>query len=286
MHKYDDFTAKDVNRTYTNIGVRIQDESERVTIDGGTWRDAGSPDSIGAAFSLVAGSMTIRNVTAIGNYLTSVKPKAAFPNRDGIMAAQRTFLTINGGTFKRFWDAGIDTKATTTMTGTVTVEDSRVSLKVWGPLVGDTLVSRNARDGDVAALQSPVVTGNIHLRKLVVWNEDPNGLLVGFQGDGGIVRIDECELHVPPSYRVSWIKPGSKNTKLILGPTCVQGGKVVVAPIKATAPTGQLVDAGQLLPDGSKDGLITLGAKWAAKLKLKTNTVVRHWDGFRYEVVP
>lgn len=124
------------------------------------------------------------------------------------------------------------------MTGTVTVEDSRVSLKVWGALVGDTLVSRNARDGDVAALQSPVVTGNIHLRTLIVWNEDPNGLLVGFQGDGGIVRIDDCELHVPPTYRVSWIKPGAKNTKLILGPSCVQRGKVVVAPVKAIAPAG------------------------------------------------
>lgn len=50
-------------------------------------------------------------------------------------------------------------------------------------------------------------------------------------------------------------------------------------------PAAQIVDAGQMLPDNSKDGLIELGAAWAAKLKLKTGTVVRHLDGFRYQVV-
>lgn len=64
-------------------------------------------------------------------------------------------------------------------------------------------------------------------------------------------------------------------------------GKVVVASLKpiVALPAAQIVDAGQMLPDNSKDGLIELGAAWAAKLKLKTGTVVRHLDGFRYQVV-
>lgn len=44
-------------------------------------------------------------------------------------------------------------------------------------------------------------------------------------------------------------------------------------------PAAQIVDAGQMLPDNSKDGLIELGPAWAAKLKLKTGTVVRHLTG-------
>lgn len=233
--KYDGYVLKDYTQTGSGFGVRNNDGSS-ITVEGGTWRHTGSPEKIGASFAVGgSGALTLTNVTAIGSYDPKVKPRTAFPNTDGVMGAQRTFLTIKGGAFRNYWDAGIDTKATTTLTGTVTVEDSRVSLKVWGPLVGDTLVSRNARDGDVACLKSPVVTCNIHLKKLVVWNADPNGLLVGFQGNDGVARIDECELHVPATYRVSWLKAGSKNTKLILGPTCVKDGKVVGAP---DVPTG------------------------------------------------
>lgn len=65
-------------------------------------------------------------------------------------------------------------------------------------------------------------------------------------------------------------------------------GNYVGRPPKASnsaAPAGQIVDAGQLLPDGSKDGLFQLGSKWAKSVGLKTNTVVRRLDGFRYQVV-
>lgn len=287
LRRYDNLTVKDMNATCSHYCIRIEDNSAPVTIKGGTWRHNGTPEKISGVFANVNGRMIVDGVTAIGNYDSAVKPTAKFPNEDGIMAAQRTSLTVNGGTFRDFWDAGIDTKATTVMTGTVTVDNSRVSLKVWGPLVGETLVSRNPRDGNVACLESPVVTCGIYLRKLIVWDTNPNGLLVGFQGSNGVVTIPECELHVPATYRVSWLKAGSKNTKLNLGPTCAEDGKVVVAPLKTVADTSamQIVDAGKLLPDNTGDGLITLGSKWAKTLGLKTNTVVRHVDGFLYQVV-
>jgi hypothetical protein len=85
--------------------------------------------------------------------------------------------------------------------------------------------------------------------------------VVGFQGRNGIVRIDHCELHVPETYRVLWLKAGSKNTRLILGP-CAKDGKVVVfKAAAASAPAVQIVDLRQLLPNGLKDGLIKLGSK-------------------------
>lgn len=281
-HTLDNVLIKDVSKTCRDNCLEIEDGSGPVTVQGGTWRHVGPPDKISAAFTNQNGSLILDGVTAIGSYDPAVSAKVKFPNTDLVMSAQRTFLTINGGTFSKAWDAPIDTKATTTLTGTVTVEDSRVGLKVWGPLIGDTLVSRNPRDGHIACLQSPVVTCGIHLRKLIAFDTNPNGLLVGFQGSNGVVQIDDCELHVPATYRVSWIKAGSQNTKLILGPTCAKDGKVVVAPMR---PAAQTVDAGQLLPDKSKDGMITLGPKWAKALGLKTNTVVRHLDGFRYQVV-
>lgn len=286
-HTLDKLTIKYVSKTCRDDCLEIEDSSAPVTVKGGTWRHVGSPEKISAAFTNQNGTLILDGVTAVGGYDPAIKTTVKFPNTDLVMSAQRTYLTVNGGTFSKAWDAGIDTKATTTLTGTVTIEDSRVSLKVWGPLVGDTLVSRNPRDGNVACLKSPVVTCNIYLRKLVVWDKNPNGLLVGFQGDDGVVVIPECEIHAPPTYRVSWVKPGSKNTKLVLGPTCAKDGKVVLAPAKSAASSvaAQIVDAGELLPDGSKDGLITLGSKWAARLKLKTNTVVRHLDGYRYVVV-
>ncbi|RYF06804.1 MAG: hypothetical protein EOO77_26455 [Oxalobacteraceae bacterium] len=236
LRRYDNITVKDVDAKCSHYCIRIEDNSGPVTVKGGTWRHNGTPDKISGVFANVNGRMIVDGVTATGNYDPKVTPKARFPNEDGIMAAQRTFLTVNGGTFRDFWDAGIDTKATTVMTGTVTVENSRVSLKVWGPLVGDTLVSRNPRDGNVSCLQSPVVTCNIYLKKLVVWDTNPNGLLIGFQGSDGVVAIGACELHVPSTYRVRWDKVGNKNTKIFLGPSCVKGGKVVVASPAPTSP--------------------------------------------------
>lgn len=262
--KYDGYVLKDYTVVSKGFGLRNNDGSS-ITVEGGNWRHTGAPSKISASFALGgSGTMTLNNVAQIGSYDPKVKVGAGFENTDGVMGAQRTTLIINGGSFAKAWDAGIDTKATTTMTGTVTVEDSRVSLKVWGPLVGDTLVSRNPRDGHVACLKSPVVTCGIYLRKLIAWDDNPNGLLVGFQGNDGVVRIDECELHVPTTYRVSWIKPGSKNTKLILGPTCVKDGKLVVAPAKpiAASPAAQIgFDLGVVLPnhgDGDGAGIITL----------------------------
>lgn len=241
----DHVLIRDVSKTCSGDCLNIEDSSGPVTVKGGIWRQAGSPEKIGAIFSNINGTLIVDGVTAIGSYDPKLQPKTKFPNKDGIMSAQRTFLIVNGGRFKSFWDAGIDTKANTTMTGTVTVENSRVSLKVWGPLVGDTLISRNPRDGHIACLKSPVVTCGIHLRKLVAYDSNPKGLLIGFQGSNGVVRIDECELHVPATYRVSWIKRGSKNTKLILGPTCAKGDKIIVTqPVPTAPPSARIVDAG------------------------------------------
>jgi hypothetical protein len=284
--KYDGYVLRDYTVTSSSFGVRNNDGSE-ITIDRGSWRDTGSPEKIGAVFALGgSGSLNLRNVTAAGNYDPKKKVKTEFPNRDVVMGAQRTFLTIENSTLNNAWDASMDTKADTRLIGTVVCQGSRVCLKAWYKVEADTLVSIGARDGDVSCLQSPVVLCSVHIRKLIVRNDNPNGLLVGFQGPG-TVRIDECELHVPASYRVTWAKAKVTGQKLILGPGCAKDGKIVVAPEKPVAgpPAAQIVDAGQLLADGLKDGLITLGPKWAKKLGLKTNTVVRHLDGFRYQVV-
>lgn len=283
--KYDGYVLRDYTVTSSSFGVRNNDGSE-ITIDRGNWRDTGSPEKIGAVFALGgSGSLNLRNVTATGNYDAKKKVKTEFPNRDVVMGAQRTFLTIENSTLKNAYDASIDTKSDTKLIGTVVCEGSRVCLKAWYKVEADTLVSINARDGDVSCLQSPVVLCSVHIRKLIVRNDDPNGLLVGFQGPG-TVRIDECELHVPASYRVTWSKAKVIGQKLILGPGCAKDGKVVVAPEKPVAgtPAAQLVDAGQLLPDNSNDGLIRLGAAWAKKLGVKAGTIVRHVDGFRYRV--
>jgi hypothetical protein len=228
--RYDNVTLKNYLVTTSHYGVQVKDGSH-VTVDGGIWRHNGRPTKISASFAVGGGSMlTLRNVTAIGSYDPFLPVSTKFKNTDGVMGAQRTTLVIEGGTFKNYWDASIDTKANTTLKGIVTVEGSRVGLKDWGPLVGDTLVSRNPRDGHISCLASPAVTCNIHLKKLIAYDNDPNGLLVGFQGTNGVVRIDACELHVPASMRVQWIKRGVTGTNLILGPTCVKDGKVVVAP--------------------------------------------------------
>lgn len=287
VHQYDDLLVRDVDRTCSQFCIRISDGSERVLIERGVYHHNGSPEQILAIFSLgSSGSMTLRNVTAIGGK-DARKVKTAFPNVDDVMAAQRTFLNVEGGSFSNAWDAGIDTKATTKLTGTVTLANNGVNLKVWSKLTADTIISRDPERGHVSCLSSPVVACNVYIKKLIAYDSDANGLLVGFQGSNTIVRIDECELHVKPTMRPQWIKNGVTGVKLILGPTCVKDGKVVVAPDKpiAAAPVPQIVDAGQLLPDGKPDGLIKLGAKWAKMLGLNPNTIVRHLDGYRYQVV-
>lgn len=283
--KYDGFVLKNYTVTASRYGVRNNDGSD-ITVDGGTWRHTGTPETISANFAVGGGgTLTLRNVTAIGGYDPTGKVKTEFPNVDNVMAAQRTFLTVENGLFRNSWESSIDTKGDTRLIGTVTCDGGRVCLKAWYKVEADTLVSINARDGDVSCLQSPVVLCSVHIKKLIVRNDNSNGLLVGFQGPG-TVRIDDCELHVPASYRVTWAKAKVTGQKLILGPTCVVGGKVVVAPEEPiTSPAAQIVDARQLLPDGSKDGLITLRTVWAKKLHLRVNTVVRHMGGFRYQVV-
>jgi hypothetical protein len=257
-HRYDDFTVKDVSRTCSGYCMRISDGSKRVVVEGGVWRHFGSPEKILAIFAIgSSGSLTLRNVTAVGGK-DNRKVKTAFPNVDDVMAAQRTFLNIEGGSFSNSWDAGIDTKATTTLNGTVTLANNGVNLKAWGPLTAQTIVSRDPERGHVSCLRSPVVACNIHIKKLIAYDSNPDGLLVGFQGSNTTVRIDECELHVKPTMRVSWMKNGVTGANLILGPSCVKDGKVVVAPLKpvGVTPVAKIgFDLGVVLQNnGNKDG--------------------------------
>lgn len=227
-HTLDNVLIKDVSRTCRDDCLEIEDGSGPVTVQGGTWRHVGSSEKISAPFTNQNGNLILDRVTAVGSYDAMIKPKTRFPNTDGVMSAQRTFLTVNGGSFSSFWDAAIDTKATTKLIGTVTLANSGVSLKVWGLTTADNIISRNPRRGHISCLRSPVVGCNLHIKKLVAYDSNPNGLLVGFQGSNTTVRIDACELHVRPTMRVQWIKPGVTGTKLILGPTCANDGKVVV----------------------------------------------------------
>lgn len=284
-HTLDNLTIKNVSVTCRGNCLEIEDNSGPVTVLGGTWRHVGSPEKISAAFTNQNGNLILDGVTAIGSYDPKVIVKAEFANTDDVMSAQRTYLTIINSSFSNAWDAGIDTKATATLKGTVTVENNGVGLKVWGPTTVETLIAKGNRRGQISCLRSPAVGCDLYIRKLIVFDDNPNGLLVGFQGPNTTVRIGECELHVRPTYRLAWIKDGVTGTKLIVGPSCGKDGKVVVAPVKPAAPATQIVDAGQLLPDNTPDGLITLGSKWAKVLDLKTNTIVRHLDGFRYQVV-
>jgi hypothetical protein len=285
-HTLDNLIIKDVSKTCRDDCLEIEDGSGPVTVKGGTWRHVGSPEKISAAFTNQNGSLILNGVTVTGSYDPKVQVKAEFANTDDVMSAQRTFLTINGGSFSNAWDAAIDSKATTTLTGTVTVENNGVGLKIWGPATAETVIAKGNRRGQVSCLRSPVVGCNLFLDTLIVFDTNPNGLVFGFQGSDTTIRVRKCEFHVPPSYRLKWEKEGVKNANLIVGPTCAKDGKVVVyVPPKATGPVDQIVDAGQLLPDGFADGMITLGPKWAKTLGLKTNTVVRHLDGFRYQVV-
>lgn len=233
-HTLDKLLIKNVSRTCRDDCLEIEDGSGPVTVQGGTWRHVGSPEKISAAFTNQNGNLILDGVTVVGSYDPMVKPKTRFPNSDGVMAAQRTFLSVNGGSFSNFWDAAIDTKAATTLTSTVTLANSGVSLKVWGRTTAETIVSRNPRRGHVSCLRSPVVACDLHIKKLFAYDSNPNGLLVGFQGSNTTVRIDACELHVRPTMRVQWIKPGVTGTRLILGSTCANDGKVVVYPAAAT----------------------------------------------------
>lgn len=233
-HTLDNVLIKDPGRICRDDCLEIEDGSGPVTVQGGTWRHVGSPEKISAVFTNQNGNLILDGVTVVGSYDPMVTPKTRFPNTDGVMAAQRTYLTVNGGSFSNFWDAAIDTKATTTLTGTVTLANSGVSLKVWGRTTANNIVSRNPRRGHISCLRSPVVACDLHIKKLVAYDSNPNGLLVGFQGSNTTVRIDVCELHVQPTMRVQWIKPGATGTKLILGPTCASNGKVVVYRSAAT----------------------------------------------------
>lgn len=234
-HTLDNVLIKDVSITCRDDCLEIEDGSGPVTVQGGTWRHVGPPEKISAAFTNQNGNLILDGVTVVGSYDPMVKPNIRFPNTDGVMAAQRTFLTVKGGSFSNFWDASIDTKATTKLTGTVTLASSGVSLKVWGHTTAENIVSRNPRRGHISCLRSPAVACDLHIKKLVAYDSNPNGLLVGFQGSNTTVRIDACELHVRPTMRMQWTKPGVTGTKLILGPTCENNGKVVVYPAVATS---------------------------------------------------
>lgn len=233
-HTLDNVLINHVSRTCRDDCLEIEDGSGPVTVLGGTWRHVGSPEKISAPFTNQNGNLILEGVTVVGSYDPMVKSKTRFPNTDGVMAAQRTFLTVNGGSFSNFWDAAIDTKATTKLTGTVTLENSGVSLKVWGRTTAENIVSRNPRRGHISCLRSPAVGCDLHIKKLVAYDTNPNGLLVGFQGSNTTVQIDACELHVRATMRVQWAKPGVTGTKLILGPTCANNGKVVVYPVAAS----------------------------------------------------
>lgn len=98
--KYDGYVLKDYTVVSKGFGLRNNDGSS-ITVEGGNWRHTGKPTTISASFALGgSGALTLRNVTATGSYDPAVPVTARFENTDGVMAAQRTFLTIEGGTFK------------------------------------------------------------------------------------------------------------------------------------------------------------------------------------------
>ncbi|PAX06351.1 hypothetical protein CKY28_17900 [Sphingomonas lenta] len=208
--RYQDFTARRIIADCSHNCVRIQDGSERVTIEDSVFSYKGPRRKIVAGVSLVAGDVTLRNVTAQG-FVQSAK----YPNGDGVMAARRTRLTVIGGAYRDNSDAGIDSKGETLLENVVS-ERNGLNYRCWGDWTAGTLVSRKPVKGHFQTNPGCVA----RIRHLLVEDDRP-GTIFGL-AKGTTLIVDRCTIRMPTGGRLIYWHPGAStaNTTVRLGPGC------------------------------------------------------------------
>lgn len=166
-------------------------------------------------------------------------------------------------------DGGFDTKGDYRLEN-CRAERNKRNYRAWDGGVYVNCTSRDPREAHWwfgtgmldATLVNPTFEGTGH------------HLMIDYGKPGQVIAITGGSVDGRPITRVEDLRI-KKNGK---------GKNVTVtwAPI-AVAPRG--FDAGEVLPDANKDGLVKIGAAWAKKLSLPVGSVLKNIGGTRYEVV-
>ncbi|KQM50356.1 hypothetical protein ASE69_20810 [Sphingomonas sp. Leaf208] len=287
-------TVRNAKLTVSRIGFQINTlvkgfVLDRVTV-AATKVNKGGDFPAGLVVGAGSGpsEVTVSDAEFSGFTMDQVPDK--YTNGDGVDCSTRTAsLRISRTYLHDNSDGGLDTKCITVADDLTAARNYR-NFRIWGQFTGTKLTSVDPRNAHVwiSGGAAQVVT----IDRLVVKNTVNTASVLFIASELPVtVLVKACEVAVLPG---TLLQSGGKNARVTWGPTCLRDAKgyainTAIMPAKAAtapaAPVPQIVDAGQLLPDGKPDGLIKLGAKWAKVLGLKPNTIVRHLDGYRYQVV-
>lgn len=256
--------------------IRLRQNASDILIENGTIQgkgpQKGSDLPVGFEARDTVHDVTVRGVTSSGHTMVTVAGK--YTNGDGFGNERGTYrITFDDCHANDNSDGGFDLKAREqVLTGCSASRNGR-SLRAWGDGHTDHFTSIDPRGAHI--WHSANLTGD--------WLHDEPQFIGGgrvphfyLEGDADgcpfTITVRGGTINGKPITRVEDLTIKSvkgKSAKLVWIPSAVLAG----------------IDAGEVLPDANKDGLVKIGAAWAKKLSLPVGSVLKNIGGTRYEVV-
>jgi len=271
---------------YGRAGVRLQGNAHDIEIRNGSMttkgETSGSDLPVGIDLGGTVHDILVEYVTASGHRMVYLKGK--YTNGDGFSqeagvyrATYRANISIDNS------DGGFDLKGQAYLYDLLAERNGR-NYRFWNDITASTLTSRdpsgahvwiNAKAAQAVTIDMLIVSSTTTAPVLRIENPYPVS-----------ITIKQCAIAVPAGTLLQW---GGKAARVTWGKNCTRDAKgyAINTPI---APRG--FDAGEILLDGDRDGLIKLStAATIARINkrtgqtLKAGDVVRSTGDTWYELV-
>jgi len=269
------------NLRYGRAGVRLRGNAHDIVIRNGSMTTKGmtkgSDLPVGIDIGGTVHDVLIEDVTATGHRMVYVPKK--YTNGDGFSQEAQVYrVTYRRDVSTDNSDGGFDLKGHARLEDLVAERNGR-NYRFWNDITASTLTSRNPSGAHVWLNAKAAQT--VVIDRLVVGSTTTAPVLRIENPYPVSIVVKECVIAVPAGTLLQW---GGKAARVTWGKNCTRDAKgyAINTPIIA-APRG--FNAGEVLPDGNRDGKIKLGVEKAKQFSLPVGTVVQSTGGTWYEVV-
>jgi len=274
---------------YGRAGIRVRGNASGIVIRNGTLSNRGVTKGgdlpVGIDIAGTVHNVLIEGVTSSNNRMVVVAKK--YTNGDGFSQESQVY----GVTYRRDVatdnsDGGFDLKGQAHLEDLVAERNGR-NYRFWNDITATTLTSKdpsgahvwlNAKGPQTTVIDRLVVSSTTMAPVLRIENTHPVS-----------IEVKECVIAVPPGTLLQW---GGKTAKVTWGKNCSRDAKGYAVNTVVGASARRGFDAGEILPDNTKDGMITLKTRATIArinartgLSLRSGNVLRSIGGTHYEIV-
>ncbi len=268
------------NLRYGRAGIRLRGDAHDVVIRNGTMTTkgitSGSDLPVGIDIGGTVHDVLVEGVTATGHRMIYIPKK--YTNGDGFSQEEKVYrVTYRRDVSTDNSDGGFDLKGQARLED-LTAERNGRNYRFWNDITATTLTSRDPSGAHVWL--NAKAAQNVTIDRLVVSSKTTAPVLRIENAYAVSITVKECVLAVPAGTLLQW---GGKAARVTWGKNCTRDAKgfAVNTPV-VVAPRG--FDAGEVLLDKDRDGLVKLGAVKAKQFKLVTGTTLRSTGGTWYEI--